>query len=119
MANPVNGISVDNLTGFTDAVTKSPEKGKVDFCVTSRWKGQTKIEAEVSSFSLGGVEIQKSFTIDSDEPEQLLGANTAPNPQELLMAAVNACMMVGCVANVSVSGHGCLVLQMLGLFRGA
>jgi uncharacterized OsmC-like protein len=33
-----------------------------------------------------------------------LGENTAPNPQELLMAAVNACMTVGYVAGASIRG---------------
>jgi len=110
MAKQVNGINVDNLTGFTNAVTKTPDKGRVDFSVTSRWKGQTRMEAEVSSFTMGGVEIPKSFTIATDEPEELLGANTAPNPQELLMAAVNACMMVGFVANAAARG---IVLEKL------
>jgi uncharacterized OsmC-like protein len=39
-----------------------------------------------------------------DEPLELLGENTAPNPQELLMAALNACIMVGYVAAAAVNG---------------
>jgi len=70
MVNKLNGINVDNLNGFTDAVCQSPDKGLVDFHVTSRWKGQAKVEAEVSSFTMGGIEIPKSFTIDSDPPAQ-------------------------------------------------
>jgi uncharacterized OsmC-like protein len=34
----------------------------------------------------------------------LLGADSAPNPQELLMAAFNACIMVGYVAGSSLKG---------------
>ena len=30
-----------------------------------------------------------------DEPHELLGQNSAPNPQEMLMTALNACIMVG------------------------
>ncbi len=40
----------------------------------------------------------------SDEPVELLGSNEAPNPQELLLAALNACMMVGYVAGASLKG---------------
>jgi uncharacterized OsmC-like protein len=40
----------------------------------------------------------------SDEPVELLGSNEAPNPQELLLAALNACMMVGFVATASQAG---------------
>jgi uncharacterized OsmC-like protein len=39
-----------------------------------------------------------------DEPLELLGENTAPNPQEMLMAALNACVMVGYVAGAAVRG---------------
>ena len=39
-----------------------------------------------------------------DEPHELLGQNTAPNPQEMLMTALNACIMVGYVAGAAVKG---------------
>ena len=38
--------------------------------------------------------MHRNFTIDADEPFELLGRNTAPNPQELLMTALNACLTV-------------------------
>jgi uncharacterized OsmC-like protein len=46
----------------------------------------------------------------ADEPLELLGTNTAPNPQELLMSALNACMMVGYVAGAALNG---ITLQKL------
>ena len=39
-----------------------------------------------------------------DEPFELLGENTAPNPQEYLMTALNACVMVGYVAGAAIRG---------------
>jgi uncharacterized OsmC-like protein len=53
---------------------------------------------------MNGVEIPRQFTIAADEPQELLGQNSAPNPQELLMAAFNACIMVGYVATAAVMG---------------
>jgi hypothetical protein len=43
---------------------------------------------------MNGRELPREFSIAADEPPELLGANTAPNPQ-LLIAAFNACIMVG------------------------
>ena len=40
----------------------------------------------------------------ADEPEEILGSNEAPNPQELLMAALNARMTVGYVAGAAKRG---------------
>jgi uncharacterized OsmC-like protein len=53
---------------------------------------------------MNGQELPREFSISVDEPPELLGQNTAPNPQELLMAAFNACIMVGYVATAAVMG---------------
>ncbi|MGE5820246.1 MAG: OsmC family protein [Deltaproteobacteria bacterium] len=100
----VNGLDVDALHGVIEEVKKDPAKGIVGFCVTSRWRGQTRSEASVESYRIGGQEVKRHFKIAIDEPLELLGENTAPNPQELLMTAFNACITVGYVAGAAVKG---------------
>ncbi|HVF93810.1 MAG TPA: OsmC family protein [Sphingomonas sp.] len=102
--NTVNGIDLTALGEVVQAVQQDPSQAKVAFHVTSRWRGQTRSETTVEAITLGGERIERQFTIAADEPDQLLGSNTAPNPQELLMAAVNACMMVGYVAGAATHG---------------
>jgi uncharacterized OsmC-like protein len=46
----------------------------------------------------------RRFTIDIDEPNELGGSNRFANPQEYLLAALNACMTVGYVAQCAVRG---------------
>lgn len=101
---PVNGIDLSALDETIAAVRRDPACGQAQFRVATEWKGETRSETTVESYSLGGQRIPRSFTIVADEPVELLGTNTAPNPQELLMSAVNACMMVGYVAQASVRG---------------
>jgi uncharacterized OsmC-like protein len=48
--------------------------------------------------------VDKDFTIRIDEPLEIGGTNQYANPQEYLLAAVNACMMVGYVAVSSLLG---------------
>jgi uncharacterized OsmC-like protein len=100
----VNGLDVDALMNVIREIEKDPAKGQVEFRVRSEWKGQTKSRALVESYTIGGQEVHRSFAIDADEPFELLGRNTAPNPQELLMTALNACITVGYVAGASVKG---------------
>jgi uncharacterized OsmC-like protein len=100
----VNGIDVGALHEFIDEIKDSSQKGIVEFRVKTGWQGQTRSETLVESYNLGGNEIRRRFTITSDEPFELLGENTAPNPQELLMAALNACITVGYVAGAAVKG---------------
>lgn len=103
-AAPVNGIDVDALMREIDDIKRDPASGIVGFRVTSRWQGGTRSEAEVSSYTIGGQTVPRRFTVAADEPFELLGTNTAPNPQELLMSALNACVMVGYVAGAAVRG---------------
>ena len=101
---PVNGLDLQALGETVEAIEADAAKGKVDFNVTTRWTGQTRSESIVDGFTMGGERIARSHKIIADEPCELLGSDSAPNPQELLMAAVNACMMVGYVAGASLKG---------------
>src|SRR4030095_1423147 len=102
--NRINGLDLEALGTFVEEIKNDASKGFAKFKVTSSWKGQTRSEARVQSFFINGQEVPRQFSITADEPLELLGQNTAPNPQELLMAAFNACIMVGYVANAAVMG---------------
>jgi uncharacterized OsmC-like protein len=99
-----NGLDLDTLDQVVAAVTRDPAAAMVGFRVTTDWAGQTRSRSSVESYTIGGSEVRRRFTIEADEPVELLGTNGAPNPQELLMSAVNACMMVGYVAQAAVRG---------------
>jgi uncharacterized OsmC-like protein len=100
----VNGLDLGALDETVAAIEADARLGQVAFRVCTDWKGQTKSESTVDSYTLAGEVVPRSFTIVADEPHELLGTNAAPNPQELLMSAVNACMVVGYVAQASVRG---------------
>lgn len=98
----LNGINTPALFEVMDAVKADPTKGLVKFHVTTGWTGQTASRTTVESYILGGQEIPRKFAINIDEPNELLGTNASANPQEYLMAAFNACMLVGYVVGASV-----------------
>jgi uncharacterized OsmC-like protein len=100
----VNGINVDDLFALIDDVKCEPESGLTRWHVATTWQGRTHSRAEVTGFGFGGKEVKRQFSIDIDEPAELGGANTFANPQEHLIAALNACMTVGYVAQCAVRG---------------
>jgi uncharacterized OsmC-like protein len=102
--NIVNDLDLDALGAVVAAVTEDPANARAAFGVVTRWMGQTRTESRPTDIMLGAETIKRSFTIAADEPEQLLGSNEAPNPQELLLSALNACMTVGYVAGAAVRG---------------
>src|SRR5436190_18219235 len=100
----VNGINVDDLFGLIEGVRRDPAKGKTNWRVTTAWQGQARSRAEIESFEIGGEKVPRRFSIDIDEPLQLGGSNRFANPQEHLIAALNACMTVGYAAQCAVRG---------------
>jgi len=102
--NTVNGINVDDLTSLIDRVRQNTAEGMTNWRVATTWKGQTRSHSQVESFAIGGERVPRRFSIDIDEPCELGGSNQFANPQEHLLAALNACMMVGYVAQCAVRG---------------
>ncbi|HVU29620.1 MAG TPA: OsmC family protein [Sphingomicrobium sp.] len=100
----VNGIDLNALGETVEAIEADPKKALVAFDVSTRWTGQTRSETVVDGYTLGGERIARSHKIVADEPFELLGGDSSANPQELLMAAFNACITVGYVAGASLKG---------------
>jgi hypothetical protein len=106
----VNGINVDDLFALIEGVKRDAAKAKTNWRVTTTWQGQTRSRAQVEDFGIGGARVPRRFSIDIDEPCELGGTNRFANPQEHLIAALNACMAVGYVAQCVVRG---ITLQSL------
>jgi uncharacterized OsmC-like protein len=100
----VNGINVDDLMALIAGIKQEPRTGKTNWHVATTWQGQARSRAEVTGFDIAGTNVARQFTIDIDEPCELGGTNQFANPQEHLIAALNACMTVGYVAQCSVRG---------------
>jgi len=100
----VNGINVHDLFALINDIKREPAKGTTNWHVVTTWQGQTRSRAEIERYELGGEKVPRRFSIDIDEPRELGGSNNFANPQEHLIAALNACMTVGYVAQCAVRG---------------
>ena len=102
--NLINGIDVDFVKTNVAAIAANPAAGQTNWRVTTRWDGGTRSVSKVASYAIGGQSVAREFSIRADEPLELGGTNRDANPQELLIAALNACMTVGYVAACSLEG---------------
>ena len=100
----VNGIDLTALNEIVEGIEADSNRALLSFNVTTRWTGQTRTESFVDGFTRGDERIHRTQKIVIDEPVELLGQDSAANPQEALMAAVNACMTVGYVAGAALKG---------------
>lgn len=106
MSNVLNGIDLTALQGIAQNVAEADNAAKrsAKFNVKTKWENQTRTVATISRYSFLGTEHPRHFEIVADEPNEFLGQNSAPNPQELLMAALNACLSVGYAVNAAAMG---------------
>ena len=102
--NVVNGINLDDLFALIEGVKSDPTKGVTRWRVATTWQGQTCSRSQVEGFGIGGEDVKRRFAMDIDEPLELGDSNRFANPQEYLIAALNACMIVGYVAQCAVRG---------------
>jgi uncharacterized OsmC-like protein len=111
-AEIVNGINVNALREMSGAVRSDANAGKTHWSVTTDWLGGTVSRTRVAGCGIGGQRIERRFEFVSDEPHELAGTNTAANPQEYLLGALNACMTVGYVAAAALHGVELQSLQI-------
>jgi uncharacterized OsmC-like protein len=100
----VNGIAPDELRKVAEQVAQDPRNGKVKLGVLTEWKGGLKTHSCVKALEIGQRTIPRNHTIVMDEPAEFLGGDTAPNPQEMLIAAFNACVLSGYITGCALEG---------------
>ena len=104
MTKRINGIDVAALRDTIETIEQDPSKGHVSFHVATRWTGQTSSESRPTKLVLDGEVHDRDFSIVADEPPALLGEDKGINPQEMLMSAMNACMLVGYAVGAAARG---------------
>jgi uncharacterized OsmC-like protein len=102
-----NGIDVDKLYGTLDAIKAQPTLGKFQFRASNRWLGGAHNQSTIRDFYGAGQEDRSratAFVSDAGEPAVLLGTDTGPNPAELLLHALAACLTTSIVYVASARG---------------
>ncbi|MBD3317840.1 MAG: OsmC family peroxiredoxin [Chitinivibrionales bacterium] len=99
-----NGVDTHALVDTIEAIKADPKKASCTFFATTSWKKGTVSDTKITHYDLGGEVIPQDFTMTVDEPMELLGADTAPNPQMLLFTALNTCVLNTFIVNASAKG---------------
>ena len=100
----VNGIHTEARRGAAEEISKDAAKGMTHWEVTTHWRGGTRSDTRVTRCVIGPEEVARDYTIKVDEPLQLGGTNQYANPQEYLLAALNASLVVGYSAGCAHEG---------------
>ncbi|WNZ21795.1 OsmC family protein [Leptolyngbya sp. NK1-12] len=100
----INGVVPSALQELIDSVAQDANQGQLAFQATTAWVDGTRSQTQIKSFEWAGQSYARDFTLTIDEPEEWGGTNMGPNPQEVLLSALNACLMATFVNLCSMQG---------------
>ncbi len=95
-----NGVDTGKMFATLDLIKAQPELAKFQFRASNRWIDGSHNRSSIKHFyAAGGEDTSRGeeFQIDAGEPAILLGNDTGPNPAELLLAALAACLTTSIV----------------------
>jgi len=87
-----SNIDPGHLRQMQEAIQQTPIKSKVKYHITSILQNDHSIRNEAVRFEIGNDAFQhtKTLTVNAGAPRELLGGDTAPDPSELLLAAMGS-----------------------------
>lgn len=91
-ANTLNGLPLAELGAIPGALAEAPEQGILSFETHTKWLGGLRSRSQVEACEVGGERILRRHSIEADEPTQIFGTDSAPNPQELFLSAIGSCL---------------------------
>ena len=90
----LNNINIAGLSEYANEVKQDNTEGKATYGVELKWESGTKTVVKTKNMVLGKHKIIRNFNFTIDEPTQLLGVNSAPNPAEYMLGGLAGCMAV-------------------------
>ncbi len=90
----LNDVDISSVASLAQKIQEEPHVADTKWQAEVKWKGGFRSEASIRDFSAA----------QSDEPTQLGGTNTGPNPVEQVLGALGNCLAVGYAANATAAG---------------
>jgi uncharacterized OsmC-like protein len=95
-----NGVDTEKMFATLDLIKAQPELARFQFRATNRWINGAHNRSTIKGFYAAGGEDSSraaAFHLDAGEPAILLGTDTGPNPAEILLHALAACLTTSIV----------------------
>ncbi|NQY05585.1 MAG: OsmC family protein [Flavobacteriaceae bacterium] len=97
----LNNINIAGLSEYVNEVKETPKEGNASYGVELNWVSGTKTSVKTKNMVLGNHKLIRNFEFMIDEPTQLLGVNSAPNPAEYMLGGLAGCMAVTFMAGAT------------------
>ena len=100
-------VYTQGVIGLAAKIAEDEDYGKFQFRARNQWINGARSRSAIQGFFAGGKENadrKQSLFVDADQPVFLGGQNTAPNPVEHLLHALDSCLSVTLVYHAAVQG---------------
>lgn len=106
LRHSINGMDIKKLEETIQAINDDPDMASFTFHAVNEWVEGTRNKTIVHKYEGANEAIERRhpFIIQSDEPEVLLGEDTAPNPIMTLLHSLASCLSVSIVYNAVARG---------------
>ena len=106
VSTKMNGVDVDRLFETIEAIKQIPRLADFKFRLRNRWINGGLNRSTIKNFYGAEKDNQRQepFVLDADEPQVLLGEDSAPNPVEYLLHALVACVTTALVYHAAAKG---------------
>lgn len=95
-----NGVNVQALLDAREALDAAPEAAQFKWRAQCKWLNGTHSETTISGFFGLGEEQErgKTFSLETDHPEQFAAENKAATPVEVVLGGLAGCLSAGVAA---------------------
>ncbi len=103
----INGVDTVEVANLATEISQDEDFGKFKFRANNQWINGARSRSTIQGFFAGGKERserKQALYVDADQPAFLGGENTAPNPVEHLLHALDSCLTVTLVYHAAVQG---------------
>lgn len=103
----INGVDTGKVLGLATEIAKDEEYGKFRFRARNRWVDGARSRSYIKDFLAGGSGghgREDELEVDADQPLFLGGRDSAPNPVEYYLHALDSCLTVTLVYHAAVQG---------------
>lgn len=97
----LNNINIAGLSEYANEVKEQNIEGKASYGVELNWESGTKTKVSTKNMKLGNHKLIRDFEFAIDEPNELLGINSAPSPAEYMLGGMAGCMAVTFMAGAT------------------
>jgi len=97
----LNNVNISGLSEFANEIRERNIESKATYGIKLNWESGTKTTVSTKNMVLGEHKIIRDFNFTIDEPTQLLGVNSAPNPAEYMLGGLAGCMAVTFMAGAT------------------